>query len=115
MQIKSKNCRVDIRKEKGMLSVALCGEIDHHSVYSARERIDELLFELRPQVLMFDLSGTSFMDSSGLGLILGRYRKCTQLGIEVVLSSLNPHTKKLVETAGIEKFIKIIRFLLIII
>ncbi|MBE6550963.1 MAG: STAS domain-containing protein [Ruminococcaceae bacterium] len=90
------------------LIVRLEGEIDHHSVYSARERIDELLFELRPQVLMFDLSGTSFMDSSGLGLILGRYRKCTQLGIEVVLSSLNPHTKKLVATAGIEKFIKII-------
>ena len=90
------------------LFVRLEGEIDHHSVYSARERIDELLFELRPHVLMFDLSGTSFMDSSGLGLILGRYRKCTQLGIEVVLSSLNPHTKKLVATAGIEKFIKII-------
>lgn len=90
------------------LIVRLEGEIDHHSVYSARERIDELLFESRPDELVFDLSGTSFMDSSGLGLILGRYRKCNQLGIEVVLSSLNPQTKKLVSTAGIEKFIKIL-------
>ncbi len=89
------------------LIVRLEGEIDHHSVYSARERIDELLFEIRPEELVFDLSGTSFMDSSGLGLILGRYRKCTQLGIRVVLSALNPQTKKLIATAGIEKFIKI--------
>jgi len=93
-----------------VLSVKLTGDIDHHSVIAIRERIDEILFEEDIIKLVFDLSETSFMDSSGLGLILGRYRKCSEMGIEVAVSGVNDRTEKVIRLSGIDKFIKVSRY-----
>ena len=107
MQIKSKNCRVDVRKEKGMLSVALYGEIDHHSAVIVRSEIDGMIAEHRPERLVLDLSGIDFMDSSGLGLIMGRYALMQKIGGELTLSSPNERILKILRLAGLERIIKI--------
>jgi stage II sporulation protein AA (anti-sigma F factor antagonist) len=107
MQIKSKNCRVDIRKEKGMLSVALCGEIDHHSAVIVRSEIDGMIAEHRPERLVLDLSGIDFMDSSGIGLIMGRYARMKAVGGELVVQRPNERIRRIFEMAGIERIVRI--------
>ena len=57
------------------LIAELFGELDHHAAEGAREKIDEALDNYRVDNLVFDFAKISFMDSSGIGMILGRYRK----------------------------------------
>ncbi len=60
--------------EEGVLTVRLSGEIDHHSARTVREETDTLIQQKRPHELRLDFSSVTFMDSSGIGLIMGRYR-----------------------------------------
>ncbi len=92
---------------EGTLTAVLMGDMDHHGVASVRTQIDEALFRLMPKTLCIELSGVEFMDSSGLGLILGRYQKAADLGIETTLSNPSPHTERLIVMTGIDKMIKI--------
>ena len=58
----------------GTLTVFLDGEIDHHSAPSVRNTVDEAVMTQSPSRLALDFSSVSFMDSSGIGLIMGRYK-----------------------------------------
>ena len=79
------------------------GEIDHHSARRIRERIDREAFHVRPRVLVLDLSGVGFMDSSGIALILGRVEVATELGGVVQIIGANASVKKLIHLSGIER------------
>lgn len=89
------------------LEIKLEGEIDHHSAVNVRSYIDELIFETRPKKLILDLSGISFMDSSGLGLIMGRYSLIKEFGGTLVLRAPTVAVMKILTLAGMEKMIKI--------
>lgn len=58
----------------------LAGEIDHDAAQSLRLRIDDALVRHGPHTLVMDFGGVGFMDSSGVGLILGRQRRAKALG-----------------------------------
>ena len=90
-----------------VLTVMLKNEIDHHSAAAVREKIDEALYKERPRELVFELSDVNFMDSSGLGLVLGRYAKARELGTEVTVKNPSKRTEKIFRMAGTDKFIKI--------
>ena len=85
------------------LTAHLSGEIDHHSAKPVREAVDSELFKMRPEVLVLDFSRVKFMDSSGIGLIIGRAEVCASLLTQVRLSGVNPTLKKLMKLSGIEK------------
>jgi stage II sporulation protein AA (anti-sigma F factor antagonist) len=89
-------------KEDELIARIGC-DIDHHSAKPMREKIDNKLFETKPRMLTIDFSAVGFMDSSGLGLILGRVEKASTLGISVRLTGLSPTLMKLVRLAGIER------------
>lgn len=89
--------------EGRILSARLCSEIDHHTCRALRERIDEKLFEKKPEILLIDFSEVKFMDSSGLGLILGRVEKASALGVRVEVRGLSDSLYKLVRLSGIER------------
>ena len=90
-------------KKEETLSVFLPAEIDHHAARPIREKTDTKLFELSPKVLIMDFSAVSFMDSSGIGLILGRAEICEELGCRIRLKGLSPSLMKIVRLSGIEK------------
>lgn len=90
-----------------VLTAKLHNEIDHHIAASVREKIDEKMYALLPRAIVFDLSEVAFMDSSGLGLVLGRYTKARELGIEVMVKNPSRRTEKIFRMAGADKFIKI--------
>ena len=90
-----------------ILSVHVRGEIDHHTASSIRQGIDATLFEKRPAKLILDLSAVSFMDSSGLGLIMGRYSVMKELGGEMVVWNPSPETRAILTLAGMERLVRI--------
>ena len=61
-----------INYDSGRLKCSVSGEIDHHSAKRIREEVDRRIKEYTPTEVVMDLSGVTFMDSSGLGLVLGR-------------------------------------------
>ena len=91
----------------GVLEVKLVGEIDHHTAIRIRSDIDELIFSCRPQKTVLDLSEISFMDSSGLGLIMGRYSLMKELGGSLSLRAPTQAVMKILSLAGMERVIKI--------
>ena len=78
-------------------------EIDHHTAKRVRELIDREFFRVKPECLMLDFSGVSFMDSSGVGLILGRVEAAGRNGAAVRLSGLSDSLMKLIRLSGIER------------
>ena len=93
--------------ENKILTLKIIGDIDHHGASSVREYADLLIFEKRPRLLLFDLSQVEFMDSSGLGLILGRYTVASELGCEMKIYKPAPSVLRILNLAGIERLIKI--------
>jgi len=93
--------------QNGEYIVRVTGEIDHHSALAIREEIDRELLEKNPERLILDLSETEFMDSSGLGLILGRLRKCEEQHREMLVVNPRPQIQKILRLAGVEKMLDI--------
>lgn len=98
---------LDINFDSNTLTAKILGDIDHHLARSVREKIDSAIFEYKPSLVMLDLSAVDFMDSSGLGLILGRYNTCCELGADFKILSPSRNVKRILELAGIERLIKI--------
>ena len=92
-------------QEGNTLFVILPGEIDHHQTFDLAERIDESLVNDCPTKLVFDFKFTKFMDSSGVGLLVGRYRKMQSLGGQVYLRNVRGHMSKILQLSSVEKII----------
>ena len=97
---------VDIISENGKMTAFICGEIDHHSSKKIREEIDRALCRNSPDKLTLDLSGVTFMDSSGLGLILGRYKKTESAGISFSVTGASERASQMFSMVGLERLIK---------
>lgn len=85
------------------LCVRLDGEIDHHTSTRLRTEVDEAIYLHTPRQLVLDFQDVTFMDSSGIGLIMGRYRILRPLGGEIILLRPAPHIKRILRLAGMEK------------
>ena len=88
------------------LTVYLSGEIDHHSAAEMRFFIDGELERSTPSTLIFDFSEVDFMDSSGIGLVMGRLRTLSGWGGKAVIENPKPNIAKMLKLAGLEKLIK---------
>ena len=93
---------VRIHIEDDRMTVYLSGEIDHHNSRGMREEIDSRTQQCRPRRLVLDFSRVEFMDSSGIGLVLGRYRMMEELGGQLIVTGLPRHLRKVMRVAGIE-------------
>lgn len=89
--------------EETRISVFLEGEIDHHTAAIIRAGIDDALLVNRPEELVLDFGGVAFMDSSGIGLVMGRYKIMKTFGGKVILTSLSGTNEKLMKLAGLER------------
>ena len=93
----------------GALYVKLSGDIDHHSAKSVRDSVDDLIRRNNPVELELDLSAVDFMDSSGLGLVLGRYKKQTDMGGKMKIVNPTRRVMQILQLAGVEKIVRIER------
>ncbi len=93
--------------ERSEVRAELSGELDHCSARNIRSAVDLELMKRLPCTLVIDLSRLSFMDSSGIGLIIGRYKLMQELGGRVVIEGASPGIAKLLRLAGISKLCSI--------
>ena len=95
MEIKYKNSNLS-------LTIYVYGELDECSASNAKNILDKLLFDnLTTKKVVFDLSGLSFMDSTGIGLLIGRYKKLKQFNIPSYITGASVATEKVIELAGL--------------
>ena len=92
----------------GILTVRLKGEIDHHSIKSVREEIDKQILLMPSKTVHLDLSNVGFMDSSGLGLIMGRYNHTKENGMDFKVTNPCKSAKRVLMLAGADKIVDII-------
>lgn len=98
---------IDMEVKGSILCVRLDGELDHHSSEMLRKEVDVELNKGLYKDLVLNLERLSFMDSSGLGVILGRYKLITSNGGEMVVCSITPPIKRLLEMSGLFKIIRL--------
>ncbi len=99
---------VELIQDGQRLTAQLTGEIDHHTAREMRERIDAAVLRGQVTTLRLDFGGVTFMDSSGIGLIMGRYRLMQGLGGKVEVIRASRRMTKLMEMAGLG-LLKVIR------
>lgn len=88
------------------LTATLRGEIDHHSAVLIRTKIDDALFTKRPTHLVIDIGKVDFMDSSGLGLIMGRLAKASELGARLSVANPSKRAAAMLKMAGLDRLIQ---------
>ena len=91
---------------KGALVVHLKGELDQHSAVNLRINLDKKIMDGASH-LIFDLSELEFMDSSGIGIIIGRYKNITALGGTASVAGAKPHVEKILRMAALDRIIPI--------
>ena len=89
-----------------VLCIRLQGELDHHTAESLKEKATEAIEKHNVRHIIWNLEALSFMDSSGLGVILGRYKQIKQQQGEMVVCAISPSVKRLFEMCGLFKVIQ---------
>ncbi|MBR3994511.1 MAG: STAS domain-containing protein [Clostridia bacterium] len=93
--------------EKNSVIYAIGGEIDHHTAGKLRCELDSLIMDERPCKLTFDFTNVKFMDSSGIGLVLGRHRIMSAFGGTVEIIGVSENIRRLFKMSGVDKIIDI--------
>ncbi|MDD2955166.1 MAG: anti-sigma factor antagonist [Oscillospiraceae bacterium] len=98
---------VQLTVEEETMTAFLSGEIDHHGAGEIRRKIDEMAQRVRPQKMILDFGGVTFMDSSGIGLVMGRYRLLQSFGGALCLRHVSSPLKKVMRLAGLDRIAQI--------
>lgn len=98
---------LSVEKHKNNLIVQLKGELDHHSTEDLRNRIEQEYGDHRIINIVFDLRGLTFMDSSGIGLIMGRYRNAIEKKGIVSIVNDNSYVDKILKMSGLLNIINV--------
>ena len=94
--------RVEYTQDKNKLTAHLIGEIDHHGARLIRENIDREILRFSPRIVILDFSKVTFMDSSGIGLVLARHKFCRQAGASLYVDGVDKPSSKILALAGIK-------------
>ncbi len=98
---------VCVRQEKNVLTVFLKGELDHHTVSMVKDTIDMEVLKKNVKMLVLNMEDVTFMDSSGIGLIVGRYHRIKSLGGTMQIAKPGASLLRILKMSGIEKLMKI--------
>jgi len=102
-----KTMEINLERIQNTLIVKLAGEIDHHSAANIRTAVDNELTFSPIKNIVFDFGGVTFMDSSGIGMVIGRYKQAKARGGKILIVRAKPQVDKLLELSGIKKIIEI--------
>ncbi len=98
---------VKIQSEDRTVTAYLTGEIDHHIAASIRSDIDYAVRDSGAKELTLDFSEVTFMDSSGIGLVMGRYKLMSEMGGKVIIQDPPPGIKKVMKLSGVDRLAEI--------
>ncbi len=98
---------VRIESSESVITAYIFGEIDHHCAKEIRDEIDEITERMRPEILILDFRDVTFMDSSGIGLVMGRYKLIKEIGGELKVINVSGYIKKVMKLAGLDTLVSI--------
>ncbi len=96
---------VDIDIDETSVTAYISGDIDHHNAGELREKIDKAVEMSYPELLILDFGGVTFMDSSGIGLVMGRWKLMRDISGRVAIQNAPKYISKVMRMAGIEKLL----------
>lgn len=99
--------QVKLSKKGSTLIVGIIGELDHHTAEYVRQKIDSELIKSTTRNVVIDLSKLSFMDSSGIGVIMGRYKNVQQLNGKMAITVIGSQIRRILEMAGLNRIIPV--------
>lgn len=99
--------KIEYLKENRTLILKIDGEIDHHTCELIKKETDYEIQKKAPKKLIFDMKNVNFMDSSGIGLIIGRYKYLLRIGGETEIINAKKEVKRILDMSGIFKIIPI--------
>lgn len=99
-------CAATFEKEGKTLTICLKRDLDHHSEIGIREAADRLLEDRRIRNIIFDFSGIEFMDSSGIGVIMGRYKKVAFGGGRIAVACIGKNIERIMQMSGMFRFLE---------
>lgn len=97
--------QVDLEQQRNVLIVRLKGELDHHTADVVRFKMEDAILRGRCEHIVLSLKDLQFMDSSGLGVILGRYKLIKSRGGKMVVCDVHANVKRLFELSGLFKIL----------
>ena len=97
---------ISVKSEGRCMEIYLKGELDHHGAKGMMMRLDRELELALPLQLVLDFSGVAFMDSSGIGLIIGRYKLMSRRGGSVAVSCRSGKVDRIFEMAGLYQLVE---------
>ncbi len=83
------------------ITAALYGDIDQHSARELRAELDEVIARSRPELLIIDMENVGFMDSSGIGLILGRLKAIRACGGDIIIKNARSEIAAVIKLSGL--------------
>ena len=99
--------KINLEVKSDVLCIRLMGELDHHSADVLREKATKAIEEYDIHHIVLNLEHLTFMDSSGLGVILGRYKQIKQQNGEMVVCAISPAVQRLFDLSGLFKIIRL--------
>lgn len=98
---------IELSGAQRLLTVRLDGELDHHTVNKVREMTENELRRTGAVNIAFDFTNVSFMDSSGIGVIMGRYKTVKSLGGRIVIFGMSREIERIIKMSGLERIAEI--------
>lgn len=95
-------------RESRRITAVIYGDIDHHTAKCIRGEIDRAVKEYNPKTLIIDFANVTFMDSSGIGLVMGRYKIMSELDGEVLTANPPPYIRRVMQLAGLHRLCRIV-------
>lgn len=96
---------IKLSKRGNVLIVKFYGELDDHTAGYARQKMENEIIKPTAKNMVLDFSNLTFMDSSGIGVIMGRYKKIEKLSGKVAIACSNPQIIRLLNISGISSII----------
>jgi stage II sporulation protein AA (anti-sigma F factor antagonist) len=99
------NVGFDLKNSK--LIIRIDGDIDHHTCEEIRHKIDNEIARENPKSIIFDMKNVNFMDSSGIGVIIGRYKLIMTNGGAAAMINVKPQIQRVYDICGLKKIIPV--------
>jgi stage II sporulation protein AA (anti-sigma F factor antagonist) len=94
--------------ENGTLTIYLDGELDHHTAKKAVGFIEEKIDMHLPRETVLDMKSLSFMDSSGIALVLKTYRRMKEISGKVRVENVTKQPRRVLDASGVERIVQVI-------
>ena len=106
--LKEGRMKIDFDEKDKLLNLEIDEEIDHHRAEILRRNADYEIQRRNPKRVILDFNNVYFMDSAGIGMVIGRYKTASMIGAKIEMKNVKPNIRKIFDMTGVLKIIPII-------